>query len=153
MFSSRSSHPGDEVSFPSSTSCIAQHKSPRASMPAPHATLIPADPCVNPFASSPRCGHCKKFEPVYRKAASHLRLWGSDAILAKVDGPANPNLSREMGVAGFPSLHWFAYGEERAYEGGRRNDSLVEWVSHHSRYRDTVRPPPPLLLHLLHEVQ
>lgn len=58
---------------------------------------------------------------------------GANAILAKVDGPANPNLSREVGVAGFPSLHWFAYGDERHYEGGRRNDSLVEWVIHHSR--------------------
>ena len=59
---------------------------------------------------------------------------GSTALLAKVDGPANPNLSQSIGVAGFPSLHWFAYGDERSYDGGRRNDSLVEWVTHHARF-------------------
>eukprot|EP00961_Rhodomonas_salina_P144617 1947082-Rhodomonas_salina.2 len=80
---------------------------------------------------------------------------GVDAVLAKVDATTEPKLAQEMGVAGFPSLHWsplppcvllrllfqeteacesrFAYGEERDYEGGRRNDSLVEWVSYHAR--------------------
>ena len=38
-----------------------------------------------------------------------------------------------MGVAGFPSLHWFAYGMLRPYAGGRRNDSLVAWAAYHAR--------------------
>ena len=64
-----------------------------------------------------------------RKAASRFRLDGVDVVLAKVDGPSEPRLSRELGVHGFPSFHWYAYGRERKYEGGRRNDSMVEWVS------------------------
>lgn len=54
-------------------------------------------------------------------------------VLAKVEGPSEPRLSRELGVHGFPSFHWFAYGRERKYGGGRRNDSMVEWVTYHSR--------------------
>ena len=68
-----------------------------------------------------------------RKAASRFRLDGVDVVLAKVDGPSEPRLSRELGVHGFPSFHWYAYGRERKYEGGRRNDSMVEWVTYHSR--------------------
>ena len=50
-----------------------------------------------------------------------------------VDGPSEPRLMRALDVHGFPSFHWFAYGRERKYGGGRRNDSMVEWVSYHAR--------------------
>ena len=40
---------------------------------------------------------------------------------------------RELDVHGFPSFHWYAYGRERKYGGGRRNDSMVEWVTYHTR--------------------
>ena len=36
-------------------------------------------------------------------------------------------------MAGFPSLHWFAYGAQRSYGGGRRNETLVKWVTYHAR--------------------
>ena len=54
-------------------------------------------------------------------------------VLAKVDGPSEPRLMRELEVHGFPSFHWFAYGRLREYGGGRRNDSMVEWVTYHTR--------------------
>ena len=82
---------------------------------------------------APWCGHCQKFEPIYRKAASQFRLNGVEVVLAKVDGPSEPRLMRALDVHGFPSFHWFAYGRERKYGGGRRNDSMVEWVSYHAR--------------------
>jgi protein disulfide-isomerase-like protein len=82
---------------------------------------------------APWCGHCQKFEPIYRKAASQFRLNEVEVVLAKVDGPSEPRLMRALDVHGFPSFHWYAYGRERKYGGGRRNDSMVEWVSYHAR--------------------
>ena len=71
--------------------------------------------------------------PLSRRAASQFRLNGVDVVLAKVDGPSEPRLMRELEVHGFPSFHWFAYGRLRDYGGGRRNDSMVEWVTYHAR--------------------
>ena len=68
-----------------------------------------------------------------RKAASQFRLNDVNVVLAKVDGPTEPRLTRELGVHGFPSFHWYAYGRERPYGGGRQNDSMVNWVTYHSR--------------------
>ena len=63
-----------------------------------------------------------------RKAASQFRLNDVDVVLAKLHGPSEPRLSRQLSIHGFPSFHWYAYGRERSYGGGRRNDSMVEWV-------------------------
>ena len=52
---------------------------------------------------APWCGHCQKFEPVYQKVASHLRLEGVPVVLAKVDSISNPVLTKERGIAGFLS--------------------------------------------------
>jgi protein disulfide-isomerase A1 len=86
---------------------------------------------------APWCGHCQKFEPVYQKVASHLRLEGVPVVLAKVDSISNPVLTKERGIAGFPSLHWFSYGHERHWGGGRNNKTMVEWIKYHAR-KDAV---------------
>eukprot|EP00960_Hanusia_phi_P075813 768471-Hanusia_phi.AAC.3 len=87
---------------------------------------------------APWCGHCQKFEPVYQKVASHLRMERVNVMLAKVNAIEEPKLAQSVGVMGFPSLYWYAYGRMRRYEGGKRNSSMVEWVSFHAR-RDAVQ--------------
>ncbi|EKX37856.1 hypothetical protein GUITHDRAFT_48649, partial [Guillardia theta CCMP2712] len=86
---------------------------------------------------APWCGHCQKFEPIYQKVASHMRMEKINVMLAKVNAIEEPTLSQSMGVMGFPSLYWYAYGRMRSYEGGKRNSSMVEWISFHAR-RDAV---------------
>ena len=48
-----------------------------------------------------------------------------EVVLAKVDASSESQLVKDMGLAGFPSLYWFAYGLQRPYGGGRRNETLV----------------------------
>ena len=86
---------------------------------------------------APWCAHCQKFEPVYQKVASHLRLEGIPVVLAKLDAMDNPAITKERGIAGFPSLHWFSYGAERHWGGGRNNKTMTEWIKYHAR-KDAV---------------
>jgi len=86
---------------------------------------------------APWCAHCQKLEPVYQKVASHLRLEGVPVVLAKIDAMANPAITKERGIAGFPSLHWFSYGAERHWGGGRNNKTMTEWIKYHAR-KDAV---------------
>lgn len=51
-----------------------------------------------------RCGHCKRLEPEYAKAAEPLQNEG--ITLVKVDATEEPNkaLTEEFGVQGFPTM-------------------------------------------------
>ncbi|EKX37832.1 hypothetical protein GUITHDRAFT_60898, partial [Guillardia theta CCMP2712] len=74
------------------------------------------------------CGQCQKFEPIYHKIASLLRLEKVNVMLAKMDAIDEPRLSQSMQVMGFPSLYWYAYGRIQNYKSGKRTSSMVEWV-------------------------
>ncbi|GJP47023.1 hypothetical protein CLOM_g6255 [Closterium sp. NIES-68] len=53
---------------------------------------------------APWCGHCKRLEPEYLKAAEQLAEEGSDIVLARVNGDEKSNkaIARKYGVGGFP---------------------------------------------------
>jgi len=77
---------------------------------------------------APWCGHCKKLEPEYKKAAAALKADGSTTVLAKVDATAETTVAKKFEVRGFPTMKYFNGGEASEYGGGRSESTIVSWI-------------------------
>jgi len=77
---------------------------------------------------APWCGHCKRLEPEYQKAAAQLKEEGSTTVIAKVDATAETKLAKQFEIRGFPTLKYFTNGEAGEYGGGRDQKTIVSWV-------------------------
>ncbi|XP_074659107.1 putative protein disulfide-isomerase A4 isoform X2 [Tubulanus polymorphus] len=82
---------------------------------------------------APWCGHCKSFEPTYKKLAKKLSGSEPNLVLAKIDGTANDAPS-EFEVTGFPTIYFVPAAETKPvkYEGNRDSDDLVEFMKKHA---------------------
>lgn len=74
------------------------------------------------------CEHCKKMEPEYTAAAGRLRALNSSVVLAKFNVDFQESVARKLGVNGLPTTKFFAYGEEKPYEGGRKAKKILSWL-------------------------
>lgn len=79
---------------------------------------------------APWCGHCKKLEPEYTKAAKTLFDEGSKIPLVKVDATASENSdsATKYGVQGYPTIKWFVGGNSSDYDGPRDAQGIVDWI-------------------------
>uniref|UniRef100_A0A8D2JQG5 Protein disulfide-isomerase A2 n=1 Tax=Sciurus vulgaris TaxID=55149 RepID=A0A8D2JQG5_SCIVU len=80
---------------------------------------------------APWCGHCKALAPEYIKAAALLAAESATVMLAKVDGPAEPELTEEFGVTEYPTLKFFRDGNRthpEEYTGPREAKGIAEWL-------------------------
>ncbi|XP_055991058.1 protein disulfide-isomerase A2 [Sorex fumeus] len=80
---------------------------------------------------APWCGHCKALAPEYSKAAGLLAAESSKVRLAKVDGPSEPELTKEFAVTGYPTLKFFRDGNRthpEEYTGPREAEGIAEWL-------------------------
>ncbi|OBS74383.1 hypothetical protein A6R68_15089 [Neotoma lepida] len=80
---------------------------------------------------APWCGHCKALAPEYSKAAALLAAESAAVTLAKVDGPAEPELTKEFGVVGYPTLKFFQNGNRtnpEEYVGPKKAEDIAEWL-------------------------
>jgi protein disulfide isomerase len=79
---------------------------------------------------APWCGHCKKLEPEYNKAANFFS--GSDVVkFFKVDATVEKQLSKEYAIDGFPTIiHFTNYsaGELMTYEGDRTAAAIKTYL-------------------------
>ena len=76
---------------------------------------------------APWCGHCKKLEPEYEKAATDLK---GKVALAKVDADKEVNgaLRNRFGIRGFPTIKVFRNGKVTDYEGGRTAEAITSFL-------------------------
>jgi len=82
---------------------------------------------------APWCGHCKRLEPEYEKAATELLGFEPEITLAKLDATEDKNraLGDKFGVRGFPTLKIFRDGDaENAaeYNGPRQAEGIVKYL-------------------------
>jgi len=82
---------------------------------------------------APWCGHCKNLKPHYAKAATNLKAYNPDIVIAKVDATQESELGQKFGVQGYPTIKWFVNGEVASdYGGGRDADGITNWVKRKS---------------------
>eukprot|EP00301_Raphidiophrys_heterophryoidea_P009830 c14832_g1_i1.p1 GENE.c14832_g1_i1~~c14832_g1_i1.p1 ORF type:complete len:504 (+),score=126.24 c14832_g1_i1:50-1513(+) len=77
---------------------------------------------------APWCGHCKRLDPEYTKAAEQLAGIDKRIALAKVDSTEEKEASSRFGVRGYPTLKWFVNGKDSEYNGGRTASEIVGWI-------------------------
>ncbi|XP_004270528.3 protein disulfide-isomerase A2 isoform X2 [Orcinus orca] len=80
---------------------------------------------------APWCGHCKALAPEYSKAAALLAAESAKVRLAKVDGPAEPELAEEFAVTKYPTLKFFLDGNHthpEEYTGPWEAEGIAEWL-------------------------
>lgn len=88
--------------------------------------LISSNPYVMVEFYAPWCGHCKRLQPEYEKAA---QIVGDRAVLAKLDATTEKNSASKYNIQGYPTVLWFEYGKmKEEYEGGRSAEDISSWV-------------------------
>lgn len=76
---------------------------------------------------APWCGHCKRLEPEYEKAAQELK--GSIPIgKVNADEEQNKVLASRFGIKGFPTLKIFRKGNPTDYSGERTAQGIVSYM-------------------------
>jgi len=70
---------------------------------------------------APWCGHCKKLTPEYAKAAGILKEQGGKAVLAKCDATEHPEIAKDHGVRGYPTMIPFENGAAQPKFTGARD--------------------------------
>merc|ERR550519_1772452 len=87
------------------------------------------------FFYAPWCGHCKEFDPVYKKVAKKMLKNNENIVFAKMDGSANDIPYMFPPLKGFPSLFFVSAYEKYdpiLYQGDRTYKSVKDWINRHS---------------------
>lgn len=99
------------------------------------AAAAKAHPFVAVEFYAPWCGHCKKLEPEWAKAAAELEKQGINVVLAKADATAKSNfpLNTQYNIRGYPTIKLFKKGNVEkpcAYNGPRDYKGIVKYFVH-----------------------
>ena len=84
---------------------------------------------------APWCGHCKEFDPVFKKVAKKILKNNENIVFGKMEGVANdiPYMFPEL--KGFPSIYFLSAYEKYdpiQYQGDRSYKSVKDWINRHS---------------------
>jgi len=87
---------------------------------------------------SPSCSHCKALDPEYVKVADELHAIDSSVKIARVDASKEIEIAERFGIDGYPSIKLFIDGKPLEYNGPRKADKMVIWISKKSGSPATV---------------
>lgn len=95
---------------------------------------------------APWCGHCKKLEPEWERAATDLK---GKVKLGALDATVHDTKAQEYGVTGYPTIKFFAGGKKDRsdaadYDGGRTASEIVTWAL--EKHSDSIVAPAILEL-------
>ena len=77
----------------------------------------------------PGCGWCSKMMPEWEKLEASQEE-NSEVDIKKVDCGENPEVAKEQGISGFPTIIMFgANGEKKVFEGDRTKESFEEFIT------------------------
>lgn len=90
---------------------------------------------------APWCGHCKRLEPEWAKAAAELK---GKVKLGALDATTNEAKAQEYGISGYPTIKFFGGGKKSRsdaadYSGGRTAPEIVQWAL--EKHADSVPAP------------
>nr|VZI02424.1 unnamed protein product [Spirometra erinaceieuropaei] len=77
---------------------------------------------------APWCSFCHHFEPVYREVGRTLSRILPEVRVGRIDAPANPSLSADFGIRGYPTIIFLNNGRRYQYYGERTAEDLVKFV-------------------------
>ncbi|KAJ1860938.1 hypothetical protein LPJ73_001178 [Coemansia sp. RSA 2703] len=93
---------------------------------------------------APWCGHCKNMAEDYEKLAEGYKHT-EDVVIAEVNADDHRDLGTKFGVQGFPTLKFFAKGEDIKtpvdYSSGRDLDSLTSFVTEKTGIAARIKKP------------
>jgi protein disulfide-isomerase A4 len=87
------------------------------------------------FFYAPWCGHCKEFDPIFKKVAKKMTKNNENIIFGKMDGQANDVPYMYPPLKGFPTVFFLSAYEKFdpiLYQGDRSYKSLKDWINRHS---------------------
>jgi len=87
------------------------------------------------FFYAPWCGHCKEFDPVFKKVAKKMLKNNENIVFGKMDGSSNDIPYMFPPLKGFPSVFFVSAYEKYdpiLYQGDRTYKSVKDWINRHS---------------------
>jgi len=87
------------------------------------------------FYHAPWCGHCKEFDPIYKKVAKKMLKNNQNIVFGKMDGTTNDIPYMFPPLKGFPALFFVSAYEKYdpiLYQGDRSYKSVKDWINRHS---------------------
>jgi len=76
---------------------------------------------------APWCGHCKKLEPIFKLVDQSL-AGERDLRVGRVDCTRFPNVGREFGISGYPTILFLKGDNVYQFEGDRTRDEIVAFA-------------------------
>ena len=87
------------------------------------------------FFHAPWCGHCKEFDPIYKKLAKKMSATNENIVFGKFDGTANDVPYMFPQLKGYPSIFFLSAYEKFDpinYQGERTYKAVKDWINRHS---------------------
>lgn len=87
------------------------------------------------FFHAPWCGHCKEFDPVFKKVAKKMLANNENIVFGKMDATANDVPYMFPPIKGYPTIFFLSAYEKFdpiQYQGDRAYKSLKDWINRHS---------------------
>ena len=83
----------------------------------------------------PLAGHCKEFDPIYKKIAKKMSANNENIVFGKFDATSNDVPYMFPPLKGYPSIFFLSAYEKFdpiQYQGDRTYKSVKDWINRHS---------------------